>query len=151
MNDLHDELPPIDYFEAFQHGRLEAFRYFFRQHHYRIYCYLLRQTRDRVRSQALARYCFVVLLRNHTLVKDEAHLLRILYMLARMSLVLRLREPDGTETLEEAWKTGGQDDDGIMDDPDVTRNEILIAVQRALRKLSSAKRKEGKSNLGLRA
>jgi DNA-directed RNA polymerase specialized sigma24 family protein len=136
MNDLHDELQPIDAFKAFQNGRREAFRCFFRQHHYRIYCYLFRETRNRVRSQELTKYCFVVLFRNYTIVKDEDHMLRILYLLARMSLVLQLREPDGPEMLEEEWRISGLDDDGIMDDPDVMKNEILIAVQRALRNLS---------------
>lgn len=140
MNDLLDELQPLDLFKAFQLGQQEAFRHFFGQHHYRMYCYLVRQTRDRQRSRELTRYCFVVLFRNHNLVKDEAHLLRILYMLARMSMVLQPREPDATAVLEDEWRARGQDDDGVMDDSSVISNETLLSIQRALQKLNRPQR-----------
>jgi DNA-directed RNA polymerase specialized sigma24 family protein len=135
MNELHDPFEPIDLFEAFRNGQPEAFRHFFRQHNYQIYIYLLRQTRDRGRSRELTKYCFLVLFRNYKTIKDEAQMLRILYVLARLSLLLQLVEADAVQVLESAWKTRGQDDSEIMDDPAVIGNETLLAIQRALQKI----------------
>ena len=62
-------------------------------------------------------------------------MLRILYVLARMSVVRGLREPDAILMLEIEWKTGGQDDAAIMDDPAVKRNEMRMAVQQVLQQV----------------
>ena len=135
MNDQHDELQPIDPFEAFRHGRLDGFRHFYGEYSYRIYRYLFHQTGEEDRSKELIKYCFIVLFRNHNLVNDQAHLLRILYLLARMSVALALKGPDGILALENEWRTGGQDDAAIMDDPAVKRNEMRIAIQWVLQQV----------------
>ena len=66
-------------------------------------------------------------------------MLRILYMLARLSLVLRLKKPDAADVLEREWRARGQDDDRIMDHSSVVSNETLLTVQE-LQKLTPAQR-----------
>jgi DNA-directed RNA polymerase specialized sigma24 family protein len=144
MNDLHQEWSaapePPDPFDNFKAGCPKAFRHFFRVHNYRIYCFLLRQTRERRRSRELTKNCFIALFRNYRIVKDQEHMLRVLYMLARMSLLLPLVDADAVAVLEEAWATAGPDDAEILEDPDVTRNETLLAIQQVIQQLSGAKR-----------
>lgn len=144
MNDLHQEWSAApeapDALDNFKAGCPKAFRHFFRVHNYRIYCFLLRQTRDRRPSRELTKHCFIVLFRNYRVIKDQENMLRVLYILARISLLLPLGEANAVEVLEEAWTTAGPDDAGILEDPDVTRNETLLAVQQVIQQLSGAKR-----------
>ena len=144
MNDLHQEwsaAPELpDYFNTFKAGCPKAFRHFFRVHNYRIYCFLLRQTKERRRSRELTKHCFIVLFRNYRIINDQEHMLRVLYMLARISLLMPLVDVDAVVVLEEAWITAGPDDAEILEDPDVTRNETLLAIQQVIQRLSGAKR-----------
>ena len=144
MNDLHQEWSdapePSDPFDNFKAGKPEAFRHFFRTHHYRIYCFLLRQTKERRRSSELTHYCFIVLFRNCGIIKDQQHMLRVLYILARIGLLLQVLNADPVEMLEAAWKTTEPDNVEILEDPDVTRNETLNAVQQAMWELPPTKR-----------
>ena len=144
MNDLHQERSAVpelpDPFDNFKAGCQKAFRHFFRIHNYRIYCFLLRQSRDRRRSRELTKDCFIALFRNYRIIKDQEHMLRVLYILARISFLLSLVDANAVEVLEEAWATAGSDDAGILDDPDVTRNETLLAIQQVIQQLSGAKR-----------
>jgi RNA polymerase sigma factor (sigma-70 family) len=147
MSDLHVELQPaqpiepIDHFQGFAQGQMGAFRHFYRKSSYCFFVYLLRQTRDRKRSMELNKLSFLVLFCNHKLIKDEAHMLRVLYILSRHSLLLELTEPDTLQALEEIWQKTAKDEEGIMDDPAVIANESLHVVQRALLQLSRDKRK----------
>lgn len=67
-------------------------------------------------------------------------MLRVLYILARISLLLPLVDANAVQVLEEAWATAGPDDAEILEDPDVTRNETLLAIQQVIQQLSGAKR-----------
>ncbi|HWB94248.1 MAG TPA: sigma-70 family RNA polymerase sigma factor [Puia sp.] len=136
MNNLH-ELP--NPWESFQQGEPEAFRYYFLLHNYRIYCYLLYLSKDQAQSKELTQNVFVALFRNKDVIKDQEHLLRRLYLSARVRYFLRLkgrRFPD----LEEKLVYYVEDDENIMEDPDIARNETLLAVQDAMQKLPPAKR-----------
>jgi RNA polymerase sigma factor (sigma-70 family) len=148
MNDLHqawsDAPESSDPFDNFKAGKPEAFRHFFRTHHYRIYCFLLRQAKERRRSRELTHYCFIVLFRNCGIIRDQKHMLRVLYILTRIGLLLQVLNADPVEMLEAAWKTTEPDDVEILEDPDVTRNETLNAVQQGMRELPSTKRELAK-------
>lgn len=67
-------------------------------------------------------------------------MLRALYILARIGLLLPLVDANAVAVLEEAWATAGPDDAEILEDPDVTRNETLLAIQQVIQQLSGAKR-----------
>ena len=67
-------------------------------------------------------------------------MLRVLYILARICLLLQVLNADPVEMLEAAWKTTEPDDVEILEDPDVTRNETLNAVQQAMWELPPTKR-----------
>ena len=73
-------------------------------------------------------------------------MLRVLYILARIRLLLPLGEANAVEVLEEAWATAGPDDAEILEDPDVTRNETLLAIQQVIQRLSGAKREHNPIN-----
>jgi len=129
MNDLHEMVEGlVDPFEGFKNGHPEAFRCYFHQHHYRIYCFLLRLTKDRRWAKVLTRDCFITLFRNYQLIRDAGQLLRVLYVLGRIGLTRDLQDEDVV------------DDTEIMEDVDEARNETLIALQQALQRLSGAKR-----------
>jgi RNA polymerase sigma factor (sigma-70 family) len=144
MNELHqawsDAPEPPDPFDNFKVGKPEAFRHFFGIHHYRIYCFLLRQTRERGRARELTHYCFIVLFRNCGIISDQQHMLRVLYSLARIGLLLQVLNADPVEMLEAAWRTTEPDDVEILEDRDVTRNETLKAVQQAMWELPPTNR-----------
>jgi hypothetical protein len=71
-------------------------------------------------------------------------MLRVLYMLARIGLLLHLPDANAVKDLEAEWKARGQDHAEILEDPDVKRNETLLAVKQVMQKLSSAKRELAK-------
>src|SRR3984957_13743346 len=142
MNNLHqdwsDAREPTDPFEDFKSGQPAAFCHFFRAHHYRIYCFLLRQTRERRRAKELTHYCFIVLFRNCGIISNQHHMLRVLYTLARIGLLLQVVNADPVEMLEAAWRTTEPDDAEILEDQEVTRNETLKAVQQTMWALQPA-------------
>ncbi len=67
-------------------------------------------------------------------------MLRVLYVLARIGLLLQVLNADPVEMLEAVWKTTEPDDVEILEDPDVTRNETLNAVRQAMWELPHTKR-----------
>jgi hypothetical protein len=140
MNDLHQECSavprPPDPFEDFKAGCQMAFTHFFRVHNYRIYRFLLCRTRDRRRSGEPTKHCVIVLFRNYRIIKGKEHMLRVLYMLARTSLLPPQVDANAMEELEEGWTTVGRDDEEILEDPAVTRNETLSAIQQVTQGLS---------------
>ena len=136
MNYLTD---PLYSFKAFQQGQPEAYRHYFHLHHYRIYCYLLGQVRDKKLARILTKNVFVLLIKIHATVRDADHLLRCLYLFARIAYLLHLREKWSAADLEAEFAFYSMDDPNIMEDPDVARNETLIALQEVLQKLSDRK------------
>jgi RNA polymerase sigma factor (sigma-70 family) len=110
MNDL---LGSPDYFDDFRNGSSEAFRHYFHLHHYRIYCYLLR---------------------------DADHLVCSLYLLARVAYQLYLKQKLSVRALEVELAFYTLDDPNIMEDPEVMQNETLIALQLSLQKLPPNKK-----------
>ena len=137
MNDLHE---PTDLWESFKQGRPEAFRYLFNFHNYRIYCYLLRLSRDREQAQELTQNAFIVLFHNHEIIEDREHLLQQLYLYAQAGFLLRLKGKRSSLDLEVEMSNYAPKDAGVMDDPEIARNETLIALQGVMQKLPPAKR-----------
>lgn len=137
MNDLHELSNP---WESFKQGQPEAFRYYFHLHNYRIYCYLLRLTRDSIQAKELTENAFIVLFRNKEALVDAEHLLRRLYLSARVGFLLRLKGQRSSAELEGGLCYFFQEEADIMDDLEIARNETLIALQAAMQKLPPAKR-----------
>lgn len=132
MNHLLDK---PDYFDGFRKGSSESFRHYFHLHHYTIYCYLLSLIREKRLAQELTKNSFVVLIRMKAQVREEEHLLRYLYLLARVAYLLHRRQKCSVQNLAEEFAFFSIDDPNIMEDPDVVRNETLISMQAALQKL----------------
>ena len=137
MNDLHE---PTDLWESFKQGRPEAFRHFFQFHSYRIYCYLLRLSRDQEQAQELTQNAFIVLFHNHEIIEDREHLLQQLYLNAQVGFLLRLKGKRSSIDLEVEMNNYASKDAGIMDDPEIARNETLIALQGVMQNLPPVKR-----------
>ncbi len=137
MNDLHE---PTDLWESFKQGRPEAFRYLFNSHNYRIYCYLLRLSRDREQARELTQNAFIVLFHNHEIIEDREHLLQQLYLYAQVGFLLWLKGKRSSIDLEVEMSNYAPKDAGVMDDPEIARNETLIALQGVMQKLPPAKR-----------
>ena len=57
-------------------------------------------------------------------------MLRVLYTLARMSLLLHSLNANAIEALGGAWIKSGSDYVGIIEESDVVRNETVLAVKR---------------------
>jgi RNA polymerase sigma-70 factor (ECF subfamily) len=137
MNDLHE---PTNLWESLKQGRPEALRYFFHFHHYRIYCYLLRLTRDQEEAQELTQNAFIVLFHSRETIEDAEHLLQRLYLNAQMGFLLRLKGKRSSADLEVEMNYYAPKDAGVMDDPEIARNETLIALQGVMQKLPPVKR-----------
>jgi RNA polymerase sigma-70 factor (ECF subfamily) len=127
-------------FEAFTQGHSGSFRFYFHLHNYRIYCYLLHKTRKKALSKDLTQIVFIVLFKNQSKIRDSGHLLRFLYVLARLSFLLSRHGKVQPNDLDAELAGCGQDDPGIMDDPDIVRNETLLALQSAVQTLPPEKR-----------
>jgi RNA polymerase sigma-70 factor, ECF subfamily len=137
MNDLHAS---HDFWEAFQQGKPEGFHHYFQLHNYRIYCYLLRLTRDREQAEEITEKAFLIAYELRDLLADEEHLLRRLYWNAQMAHVVRLSEIPSKEKLWEVLEIYAKDREQIMDDPEVVRNETLIALQETMQRLPQSPR-----------
>jgi len=128
-----------NYFDGFKRRDPQAFRHYFLLHNYRIYCYLLQLSRDRVLARELTQNAFIILFYNPDLIKDEDHLLRRLYLNARVGYVLGSKGKLLSMDLE-VLAGFSYDDTNIMEDADIARNETLISLQTAMQKLPPAKR-----------
>jgi RNA polymerase sigma-70 factor, ECF subfamily len=137
MTDLHELSNP---WEAFKQGQPEAFRYYFQLHNYRIYCYLLRLTRDRGQAEVMTEKAFLVAYELRDLLADEGQLLRRLYWNAQVAHVVRLADIQSKEKLWETLEIYAKDREQIMDDPEVVRNETLIALQGTMQRLPQSPR-----------
>ena len=137
MNDLHE---PTDLWESFKQGRPEALRYFFQSHSYRIYCYLLRLSRDQWQAREITQNAFIVLFRSRETVEDMEHLLQRLYLYAQVGFLLRLKGKRSSIDLEVEMNNYVHKDADVMDDPEIARNETLIALQDVMQKLPPVKR-----------
>jgi DNA-directed RNA polymerase specialized sigma24 family protein len=137
MNDLHESTNP---WEAFKRGEPEAFQHYFLLHNYRIYCYLLRSTRDRSSARGLTENAFVVLHRQKDHLTDDEHLLRRLYLNARVACLLWLKGTLSAAELGAELQFYAPDDESIMDDPEVVSNETLVTLQGAMQQFPPVRR-----------
>jgi DNA-directed RNA polymerase specialized sigma24 family protein len=137
MNDLYESTNP---WEAFKRGEPEAFQYYFLLHNYRIYCYLLRSTRDRGAARGLTENAFVVLHRQKDHLTDDEHLLRRLYLNARVAYLLWLKGTLSAAELGAELQFYPIDDEAIMDDPEVVSNETLVTLQGAMQQFPPVRR-----------
>lgn len=137
MNELQE---PTDLWESFKQGRPEAYRYFFHSHSYRIYCYLLRLSRDQVQAQEITQNAFIVLFHGRETVEDMEDLLQRLYLYAQVGFLLRLKGKRSSVDLEVEMSNYAYKGSDVMDDPEIARNETLIALQDVMQKLPPVKR-----------
>lgn len=137
MNDLHE---PMDIWESFKQGRPAAFQYFFQLYGTRIYYYLLRLFRDQVQAEEVTKHAFIVLFHHTAQIQDADHLLRRLYLSAKIGYLLRLKGKRSFLDIEEELVHYAAKDASIMDDPDVAENETLTMLQTVVQQLPPAKR-----------
>jgi RNA polymerase sigma factor (sigma-70 family) len=131
---------PTDPWESFKQGRSVAFLHYFNLHNSRIYYYLLRLLRDQAQAREVTRHAFVLIFRKYTEIEDEEHLLRRLYLNAKVGYLLRLKGKRSIPELEKEVENYAQKDETIMDDPDVARNETLLALEDIVQQLPQMKR-----------
>ena len=137
MNNLHE---PMNLWESFKQGQPEAFQYFFMLHNSRVYYYLLRQIRDRNQAREITKHAFIVLFHHKSQIVDADHLLRRLYLNAKVGYILRLKGKPSVLDLEEEVANYSCKEASIMDDPDVAKNETLLVLQEVMKKLSPIER-----------
>ena len=131
---------PEHLWESFKLGRTEAFHYFFRLHYSRIYYYLLQLLRDQEQAREATKHAFIMLFHHRAQIQDADHVLRRLYLNARVGYLLRLKGRTSFWDLEKVVDHYTHKDSTIMDDPEVAQNETLLALQEVLRKLPPLKR-----------
>ena len=138
MNELHE---PSNLWESFKQGRQDACQYFFNLHHSRIYYYLLRLLRDQDQARDAANNAFIVLFHHSAQIEDEDHLLRRLYLNAKVAYLLALKGKFSFLDLEAEVAVYAHKDATIMDDPEVAQNETLLTLEDVTQKLPPVKRK----------
>ena len=131
---------PTEPWESFKRGRSVAFLHYFNLHNSRIYYYLLRLLRNRAQAKEATRHAFVLVFRHYTEIEDEDHLLRRLYLNAKVAYLLRLKGKRSVPDLEEEVENYAHKDATIMDDPEVAKNETLLALEGVVQKLPPIKR-----------
>jgi len=137
MNELYE---PSNLWNSFKQGRTEAFHYFFRLHNSRIYYYLLRLLRDEEQAREATKHAFIALFHHRAQIEDADHVLRRLYLNARVAYLLRLKGMGFFWELEEVMAHYAHKDATIMDDPEIAQNETLLALQDVLQNLPPLKR-----------
>ena len=137
MEDRHE--PPNNW-NSFKQGEPQAFQYFFRQHSFRIYYYLLRLFRDPLPAAELTEQVFIILFNNRQYLRDEEHLLQCTYLYARIGYQLRLQGKRYITGIEERLAYHVQAEAGIMEEPGIAENETLVALESAVQKLPPVKR-----------
>ena len=123
-------------FDTLKNGLPEAYQHYFNLHCPRIYYYLLRCTRNAGLARSLSENTFIALSQSNVPIRDEDHLLRRLYLIARVCVLLFQKGRLTTGAMLEELQFYTQDDPNILDDPEVARNESLLALQEVLQKLS---------------
>ena len=137
MKELDEPLGP---WESFKQGRSIAFLHYFNLHNSRIYYYLLRLLRDQAQAKETTRHAFIILFRHKDQIQDEDHLLRRLYLNAKVAYLLRLKDNRSIPDLEKEVENYLEKDSSIMDDPEVAKNETLLALEDVVQKLPPMKR-----------
>lgn len=131
---------PADPWESFKQGRSVAFLHYFNLHNSRIYYYLLRLIRDQVQARETTRHAFIVIFRDVSQIEDEDHLVRRLYLNAKVGYLLRLKGKRSIPDLEKEVGYYVEKEASIMDDPEVAKNETLLAMEDIVQKLPPMKR-----------
>lgn len=131
---------PANPWESFKQGRSVAFLHYFNLHNSRIYYYLLRLLRDQKQAREVTRHAFILVFRGYTHIEDEDHLLRRLYLNAKVGYLLRLKGKRSVLALEKEVANYAHKDATIMDDPEVEKNETLLALEGVVQKLPPTKR-----------
>lgn len=131
---------PAEPWESFKQGRSVAFLHYFNLHNSRIYYYLLRLLRDQRQAREATRHAFIVIFRHKDQIEDEDHLLRRLYLNAKVAYLLRLKSKWSIPDLEKEVENYLEKDASIMDDPEVAKNETLLALEDFVQKLPPMKR-----------
>ena len=131
---------PTDPWESFKQGRSVAFLHYFNLHNSRIYYYLLRLLRNQAQARETTRHAFILVFRHPTQIEDEDHLLRRLYLNAKVGYLLRLKGNRSVSALEKEVESFVHKDADIMDDPEVAKNETLLALEDVVQKLPPMKR-----------
>jgi len=137
MKELYE---PAEPWESFKQGRSVAFLHYFNLHNSRIYYYLLRLLRDPAAAREATRHAFIVIFRDVSQIEDEDHLLRRLYLNAKVGYLLRLKGKRSIPDLEKEIESYVEKDASIMDDPEVAKNETLLALEDIVQKLPPMKR-----------
>lgn len=131
---------PADPWESFKQGRSVAFLHYFNLHNSRIYYYLLRLLRDQAQARETTRHAFIVIFRDVSQIEDEDHLVRRLYLSAKVGYLLRLKGKRSIPDLEKEVEYYVEKEASIMDDPEVAKNETLLAMEDIVQKLPPMKR-----------
>jgi RNA polymerase sigma factor (sigma-70 family) len=131
---------PADPWESFKQGRSVAFLHYFNLHNSRIYYYLLRLLRDQAQARETTRHAFIVIFRDVSQIEDEDHLVRRLYLNAKVGYLLRLKGKRSIPDLEKEVEYYVEKEASIMDDPEVAKNETLLAMEDIVQKLPPMKR-----------
>jgi RNA polymerase sigma factor (sigma-70 family) len=82
-----------------------------------------------------------VLFHHKDQIADAEHLLRRLYLNAKVGYLLRLKGKRSFLDIEDELVHYTAEDASIMEDPEVAENETLIALQTVMQKLPPAKRR----------
>lgn|GEM_PF-4114030 len=137
MKELYKQADP---WESFKQGRSVAFLHYFNLHNSRIYYYLLRLLRDQAQARETTRHAFILIFRHKDRIEDEDHLVRRLYLNAKVGYLLRLKGKRSIPDLEKEVENYAHKDATIMDDPEVAKNETLLAIEEIVQGLPSMKR-----------
>ncbi|HEV2478589.1 MAG TPA: sigma-70 family RNA polymerase sigma factor [Puia sp.] len=110
------------------------------EYHSRIYYFLLRLLRDQEHAKEATNHVFLVLFHHSAEIEDEDHLLRRLYLIAKVAFLLRLKGKRSFVDLEAEVANNAHEEASIMEDVEVAQNETLLTLQAVTQKLPPVKR-----------
>ncbi|GGB23639.1 hypothetical protein GCM10011511_54370 [Puia dinghuensis] len=123
-------------FESFKRGEEEGFRYYHELHYPRIYLYMLGMTLDKDDADEFTHEAFIALSLNYQRIKDEQHLLKFLYLVARNIFFRSLRGEKLHQFVLLDEDHDVVDEPRMMEDAEAIKNEALELLGEAMKKLS---------------